>query len=436
MINLDRHTKPKLTIRMTKVRFVHTADLHLDTPFKGLSNWNADLSRKLKDATFKSFRNIIDLCIDKKVDFLIISGDIFDSENKSLAAQLRFVTELKRLSDNGIAAYFTCGNHDHLKSWLDTIKLPENVYRFGSSRGQFEIFKKGGNAIANIHGISFSDKVVKENLAADFKLAPITAPISIAILHGTVGAPGPHENYAPFKPKDIAGKGFDYWALGHIHKEKVVSRSNPAIIYPGNPQGRDFGESGQKGCYLVEISKGNKPVAEFIPTQLIRFENLEIDLSAADKPEFLQAKINETLEKVDNFAAEANYILRINLTGRTILHKYLNEKAEINELIGLFNEGQLDQQYFRWIDQIYSNTRPDIDIEKIKNGVGFPAETLKNFDTYLEDNRKLAELINKIEEEFINVAAKKEIAEIGEDINKEMLEKAKMILLDKLIKEE
>jgi exonuclease SbcD len=414
---------------MTKVRFIHTADLHLDTPFKGLSNWNADLSKKLKDATFKSFRNIIDLCINKKVDFLIISGDIFDSENKSLAAQLRFVTELKKLSDNGIATFFTCGNHDHLKSWLDAIKLPENVYRFGSSKGQFEIFKKGGNAIANIHGISFSEKVVKENLAADFKLAPSPAPISIAVLHGTVGAPGPHENYAPFKPKDIVNKGFDYWALGHIHKEKVVSRSNPAIIYPGNPQGRDFGEAGQKGCYFVEISKGNKPVAEFVPTQLIRFENMEIDLSAVDKPESLQSKINETLEKVDNFSADANYILRI-------LHKYLNERAEINELIGLFNEGQLDQQYFRWIDQVYSNTRPDIDIEKIKNGVGFPAETLMNFDTYLEDNKKLAELINKIEEEFINAPAKKEIAEIGKDINKEMLEKARMILLDKLIKEE
>ena len=116
---------------MPKVRFIHTADLHLDTPFKGLSRMNSDLSKRLKDATFRSFRKIIDLCSDKKVDFLIISGDIFDSENKSLAAQLRFVTELKSLSEKGIPVYFICGNHDPLKSWLDTIELPDKVIRFG-----------------------------------------------------------------------------------------------------------------------------------------------------------------------------------------------------------------------------------------------------------------------------------------------------------------
>jgi len=420
---------------MTGVRFIHTADLHLDTPFKGLSNWNADLSGKLKDATFKSFRNIIDLCISKKVDFLIISGDIFDSESKSLAAQLRFVTELKRLSEKGIPAYFICGNHDPLRSWLQKIDLPDNVYRFGSSGKQYVTFRKEEEYVADIHGISYDEKVVKENLAAEFKLAPKPAAISIAVLHGTIGAPGPHENYAPFKIKDVVNKGFDYWALGHIHKEQVVSPSNPMIVYPGNPQGRDFGETGKKGCYLVEISKDNKPVAEFIPTQLIRFEDLIIDISNVDKPEFLQVKINEALEKVDNFNAETNYILRINLTGRTVLHKSLIKRTEINDLIGLFNDGQMDQLYFRWIDKVYVDTRPDIDIERIKFSVGFPAEILKHFDMYFADNKMLAELIIKVEEEFINVQAKKEIAGITENMDKEMLEKAKMILLDKLIME-
>lgn len=421
---------------MPKIRFIHTADLHLDTPFKGLSRWNSDLSKKLKDATFKSFKKIIDLCSDKKVDFLIISGDIFDSENKSLAAQLRFVSELKLLSDKGIPTYFTCGNHDPLKSWLDTIDLPENVIRFDSSGVQCHTFKKEDASIADIVGISFNEKAIKKNLAVEFKLAPVPAPISIAVLHGTVGSPGPHENYAPFFREDVAGKGFDYWALGHIHKKRIVSASNPTILYPGNPQGRDFGEAGEKGCYLVEISKGYDPVVEFIPTQVIRFEELEIDMSAVGKIESLQGKINEALEKVENYNEEVNYILRINLIGRTFLHKSINDNVEINELVELFNEGQLDQQYFRWIDQVYVNTRPDIDIEKIKNGTGFSTEILKNFDTYLEDDKKLADLIKKIEEDFVNVQAKKETGGLRDNTEREMLEKAKMILLDKLIKEE
>jgi DNA repair exonuclease SbcCD nuclease subunit len=421
---------------MSKIRFIHTADLHLDTPFKGLSRWNSDLSKKLKDATFKSFKTIIDLCVEKKVDFLIISGDIFDSENKSLAAQLRFVSELRSLSGKRIPTYFICGNHDPLKSWLDTIDLPENVIRFDSSGAQFHTFKKEDTVIADIHGISFNEKAIIRNLAADFKLAPVPAPISIAVLHGTVGTPGPHENYAPFSPEDVAGKGFDYWALGHIHKKKIVSSSNPAIIYPGNPQGRDFGEAGEKGCYLVEISKDHDPVVEFIPTQLIRFENLEIDISNAGKIESLQGKINEALEKVENYNEDVNYILRIKLVGRTGLHKSINDKAEINELVEFFNEGQLNQPYFKWIDQVFVNTRPDIDIGKIKNGVGFTAEILKSFDTYLENNVKLADLIKKVGEDFINAQAKKETGDLWDNIETEMLEKARMILLDKLIKEE
>ncbi len=421
---------------MSSVKFVHTADLHLDTPFKGLSVWNSDLAAKLKDATFKSFRRIIDLCIEQKADFLIISGDIFDSENKSLAAQLKFVSGLKRLSENGIAAYFVCGNHDPLKSWLDTIVLPDKAFRFGSSKGQFHTFSKGDDVIADIHGISFNEKVVIENLAADYQLAPEPAPISIAVLHGTVGIPGPHENYAPFKSKDVIRKGFDYWALGHIHKKQVVSLSNPAIIYPGNPQGRDFGETGEKGCFLVEIRSGQDPVIEFVSTQVIRFEDLKIDISGVEQIDLLHGRIIDSLRKVESYDENVNYILRITLYGRTGLHSSLNDKFQVEELVNHFNEGQLAEQYFIWIDKIYSDTRSDIDIDKIKNSVGFSSEILKNFDQYVEDDKRLAELITGIEEDFINIQVKKEIEEFPDEKKMGMLEKAKMILLERLTNKE
>ncbi len=124
------------------VKFIHTADLHLDTPFKGILNLNTDLGNKLKDATFKSFKRIIDLCIERKVDFLIISGDVFDSENKSLKAQREFISEITRLSDHGIYTYFNCGNHDLLNSWLDILQLPDKVHRFGCSEIECVTYKK------------------------------------------------------------------------------------------------------------------------------------------------------------------------------------------------------------------------------------------------------------------------------------------------------
>jgi exonuclease SbcD len=421
---------------MPSVRFIHTADLHLDSPFKGLSRWNADLAERLKDASFKSFRIIADLCITEKVDFLIIAGDIFDSENKSLAAQLKFVAELKRLSENGISSYFVCGNHDPLKSWMEVIRLPENVYRFDSSEVQVCTFMKDEEPVAQIHGISFADKSVKANLAVRYKLAPGKAPVSIAVLHGTVGMPGPHESYAPFTTSEIAGKGFDYWALGHIHKNQIVSPSNPAIVYPGNPQGRDFGETGEKGCMLVEITSGNDPVTRFIPTGIIRFEDLEVDMTGTDNIDLLLGMITEKLEASENYDPGSNYIIRITLRGRTPLHHALNNEVEAEALTSHFNEELASGTKFILIDRINVNTRPDIDTENIRNGTGFIAELLNNLHSYRENNPALEILIKEIEVDFINASVKKEIGDLSEDDMKSLLENAQSILTDKLLKEE
>lgn len=420
---------------MTKVKFIHTADLHLDTPFKGLSNWNSDLASKLEDATFKSFRKIINLCLKEKVDFLVISGDLFNSENKSLAAQLKFVSELKRLSERGIPTYFICGNHDPLSSWLENLQMPKNVFRFNSSEVENVTYQKDNSPIADIHGISFQNKVVNQNLARKYQLKSNPSPISIAILHGTIGIPGLHENYAPFKVEDVSNKGFDYWALGHIHKRQIVHEQTPKIVYPGNPQGRDFGETGAKGCYIVEIKENNTPKLKFEPTQLIRFEDVQIDLSGEDKIDKLQERIEEVKTNIDDYDENTCYCLRIILKGRTSLHSLLNKQGEIDQLLEHFNEGQLNQTNFTWIDKIEVKTQPDIDIEQIKKGTDFPAELLKTIEEYENNPEKLEELIKNAEEDLISYQAKRELAELSESEQKEIHEKAKWMLLDQIIKE-
>ena len=421
---------------MTKVKFIHTADLHLDTPFKGLSNWNSDLASKLKDATFKSFRKIIDLCLNEKVDFLIISGDIFDSENKSLAAQLKFVSELKRLSENGIYTYFICGNHDPLSSWLEDLQLPENVFRFNSSKVGNITHRKDNNPVADIYGISYQNKVVNKNLANKYQLISDPAPISIAVLHATIGKPGPHANYAPFRIEDVAGKGFDYWALGHIHKRQIIHEPNPTIAYPGNPQGRDFGEIGAKGCNLVEIMENNTPDIKFVPTQLIRFEEVQIDLTGEDKIDSLQDIIERARITIEDYDKNTSYILRITLRGRTSLHSHLNEPGEIDDLLEHFNDDQLIQSNFIWIDRIEVKTQPVIDIDRVKKGTDFPAEILKTLGEYKNDPGILDDLIKNMKEDMKSPQAKRELAELSEPEQKEILEKVKWMLLDQLLKEQ
>lgn len=418
-----------------KIKFIHTADLHLDTPFKGLSNLNGELSDKLKDATFKSFKRIVDVCIEKKVDFLIISGDIFDSENKSLRAQREFIFEITRLANHDIHTYFNCGNHDLLNSWLDILQLPDKVYRFGCENVESVVYSKNGAPIADIYGISFEKKEVRKSIASKYKLNDNPSPISIAVHHGTIGNPGSHENYAPFKLEDILNQKFDYWALGHIHKRQVIREAEPMIVYSGNPQGRDFGETGAKGCYLIEIESGNKPAAEFIPTHLIRFEVINIDLTGESTVNSLSKKIEEAPKELENYDGNIGYILRIVLKGKTTLHKHLIKVGEIDELIKSLNDGQLMQSNFIWIDSIDLKTQPDIPIEEIEMQNDFPADIIKTFREYENDSGKLAELFNSVEAEFLNTVARRDFVGFNETRKKEILEKAKWKLIDELIKE-
>lgn len=424
------------------IRFIHTSDLHLDTPFKGLSAWNNELASKLKDATLRSFRRIIDLCIRERVDFLVVAGDIFDSESRSLAAQLTFVSELKRLSDQGIATYLVCGNHDPLNSWLDTLEMPPLVHRFGGTEVEVRSHEKEGKAVADIYGISFLQKEVSENLAARYRRKPDPAPVSVAVMHGTVGAPGPHHSYAPFKADDIRGMGFDYWALGHIHKHTVVQPANPAVVYPGNPQGRDFGETGVRGCCLVEIEAGQPPAIGFVPTHHIRFEEVRVDLSAITSAGELPDAVMQTVDAArvrpgsgEGPVGETGMVVRLELDGRTPLHALLNKPGETEQLLQHFNQDLFSTERFIWFDRIGLNTLPDLDLDQIRDAGDFTAGLLQALDEALADQEALAQLIGEAEAGFASAEARRELDALSDKEKLAVMGKAKWLLLDKLLQE-
>lgn len=421
---------------MPKVQFIHTADLHLDTPFKGLSSLNAWLAGRLKQATLKSYDRIIQLCIEKQVDFLIIAGDIFDSTQHSLAAQLTFVEGLKKLSDHAIRAYFVCGNHDPFNSWLPALTFPENVFRFRPDEVEKIPFEKEGHILADLYGISFPEKEVKKNLARLFKLRQPRAPVSIGVLHGTTGSAEGHEKYAPFSKNDIEGKGFDYWALGHIHKHQVIQENQPAMVYPGNPQGRDFGETGEKGCYLVEIEAGSKPVLQFLPTQQIRFEEIEVDLTGMENLNLLPEKILEAAKSVPGYNDNTDLILRITLWGKTSLHNKLNKTEALPELAGVINENlRNDTSAFIWIDRIRTATLPEISVDELKKSGDFPAEILKVIDLYQKDPEKIKILLDRFFDELPDLSRYSTRPEPSDTEQKSMVEKAKWMLLDSFLEQ-
>lgn len=416
---------------MQKVKFVHCSDLHLDTPFKGLTRRDPVHAERQKRATSASFSRIIDLCINEQVDFLVIAGDVYDSENRSVATQIGFAKQLKRLEANGIPVFMVCGNHDPLSEWIPAAKLPPNVHRFLSGGVQRWPFIKNGERAADIYGTSYDSKSVTENLAATYEIGVDPAPVNIAVLHGTVGSPGPHENYAPFRPDDVTGKGFDYWALGHIHHRHIIRHSDPAIVYPGNPQGRDFGETGAKGCMLVEIAPGDRPSIRFRATQTIRFEEVEIDLTGEDDLERLGSLPEEISSLVPDHDPGCSYVYRVRLTGRTPLHGHLAREGEIESLIADLND-ETSGERFSVIDRIELATSPDLDLDAIREANDFPASVLKLSDRCARDYAELYDLFEEVDAEFKSGAARRELTEITDERRKEILRQSTLMLLGHL----
>lgn len=264
-------------IMMKEITFIHAADLHLDSPFKGLRKLPEELLKQIKDSTFESFQRLIDEAITREVDFVLFSGDLYDGENRNLRTQVKFRKEMKRLEQHGIQVYIIHGNHDHLGGKWISIEQPNNVHIF-SGQSEVKEFKKD-DSTTYIYGYSYPTQHVNQSIV-DKYVKKEGADYHIGMLHGSAEGQSEHSRYAPFTVDELVRKSFDYWALGHIHKRQDLA-SSPPIIYPGNIQGRHKKESGVKGCYYVKL-QGKHAQLEFVPTSTIVWQSLEVPLEEND----------------------------------------------------------------------------------------------------------------------------------------------------------
>ena len=206
---------------MSKLRFVHAADLHLDSPFSGLRAVAPDeVSSTLRRATFDVYDNIVDLCIEERVDALLVAGDVYDGADRSLRAQLKFVDGLRRLDEAGIRSFICHGNHDPLDGWEARLDLPDGCVRFGPEVTGEPVFPKDPER-ATVYGISYPQRDVRENLSPRFRDLP-NGGFKIGLLHANVGGNTDHESYAPCSVSDLEETSIDYWALGHVHTRTVL----------------------------------------------------------------------------------------------------------------------------------------------------------------------------------------------------------------------
>ncbi len=297
---------------MSSFRFLHAADIHLDSPLHGLARYEGVPVEEVRGATRAAFDNLIRLAIDEEVDFVVIAGDLFDGDWKDMGTGLYFARAMGLLDREGIPAFVLAGNHDAASVITRTVPWPPNVRLFGSRRPETHVLDELGVAV---HGQSFATSAVTDNLVLGYPDAR-DGMFNIGVLHTALAGREGHATYAPCDVDDLRGKRYDYWALGHVHGFEIVS-TDPYVVFPGNTQGRNVRETGPKGAALVEVAAREVVSVEPVELDVIRWTRREVDCTDAD-PDRVRTLVRDALVGAQaEDAVGRPLIVRLVLTGET-----------------------------------------------------------------------------------------------------------------------
>lgn len=297
-------------------RFVHTADIHLDSPLRSLALRDLELAEIVGDASRQAFISIVDLCLEERVDALVIAGDLYDGDQTSMKTARFVATQIGRLHQAGIRVFKIRGNHDALSRISKQLVFPDTVTIFGG-RAQSVLQTSGGLDVV-FHGLSFTHSKAPESLLPKYPIAREGA-VNVGIMHTSLaGSPG-HDVYAPCSVADLHNHGFDYWALGHIHVRQLYPGVRATVVMPGIPQGRDINEAGEKSATLVTIRDDGSVEIEERLTSVAQFERLGVDLTGTVEWPEVVARVRGALEELRSNVRSRHVLARVNLTGASPL---------------------------------------------------------------------------------------------------------------------
>lgn len=297
------------------MRFIHASDLHIDSPLRGLDRYDGAPVERLRTATRGALERLIELALGERSDFVLFAGDIYDRDWQAFNTGLYFREQMVRLGRAGIRVFIVQGNHDAQGVITRQLTLPPNVTVFSSRTAQTVRLDELSVAI---HGRSFPERAVDEDLVPAYPM-PVPGYFNIGMLHTSLtGRPG-HDNYAPTDLATLRAKGYDYWALGHVHAREVVSEQ-PRIVFPGNLQGRHANETGAKGCELVTVEAGRME-SEFVALDVVRWSQVSVPLDGAERLEALGEAFRGAMAPVLLGTTDRLHAVRVTLSGATRLHR-------------------------------------------------------------------------------------------------------------------
>jgi DNA repair exonuclease SbcCD nuclease subunit len=420
-------------------RFIHAADLHLDSPFIGLGHLQDEYSnivQELRQATFKAFEAVIELCLREKVDLLLVAGDVYDGADRSLQAQLKFRDGLRRLSDAGIRSFVVHGNHDPLDGWAHSLEMPELAHIFGSEL-ESVVFQQNDRAIARIHGISYPKNKPGKTFGKGMKREG-NEPFQIGLLHCNADGNTEHHSYAPRSVSELVGARLDYWALGHVHERRVLHESDPFIGYPGNTQGRQIRECGPRGCFLVDVSEDGKLKSspQFVRTDAVQWARKDVSIAELETVDALLERLEETMEELSQDSSGNPVVVRVNLVGRGPLHRMLVRPDDWQTVFEQSLEFGASRSPFVWIEKLTRQTQPDIDLDVLRAAPDFLGDLLGMIEQLRNSSDEVASLSGELADLFQHKRATRLLESPDETELRRMLDQAETRCVDLLMEDD
>ncbi len=362
------------------MKFIHTADIHLDSPLVGLAAYQDAPVQQLRTVTRDAFSRLVDAAIEEEVDFMVIAGDLYDGSWKDYNTGHYFCREMGRLNKAKIPVYLLYGNHDSESEMTKKLSLPSNVNVFESrkpSTYRIEALKVA------LHGRSYREAATFENLASSYP-EPIAGWLNIGVLHTALGGYAAHQPYAPCSLDELTVKGYDYWALGHVHEHAILQK-DPWIVYPGNLQGRHIREIGERGAVLVTADETGIQSVERLCVDMLRWYVVDVDASVAATLQEVASLAGRAIEQlIFEVTAPMHLALRVRIIGKTTTH---------GELFGL--ETQLREEI---LGQVASQGADRIWVEKVKIETESSVDSL-NINTRSDAISELQGFLDEIDED-------------------------------------
>lgn len=368
------------------MKFIHAADLHIDSPMRGLNTYDGAPVDQLRGATRKALIGLVDLALREKVDLVLLAGDIFDRDLGDFRAALFFREQLVRLVEANIRVFIVKGNHDAEGQISKRLPDVSGVHVFNSRTAECIDIERLGVAI---HGRSFPDRVVGADFIDSYH-EPISGRFNIGVLHTSLTGRSGHDPYAPTDVATLTAKNYDYFALGHVHAREVVQESNPRIVFPGNLQGRHVGETGPKGCELVVVEGNSIVSAEHVSLDVVRWHDLTIDATGLEDITSLATRFHDVCRDGVAGWEDLLHAMRITVHGESALHGL--EARDPGSIAAVIQAATQDFGVADlWIESVRVALRSPVDREVLAQRPDAVGEVVRLVDELLADDVALHE---------------------------------------------